>query len=138
MHGLFVSSAGAAGIVAWRFNEDTRARISHQNRHDRLTGLPNRLLFADRLEQALARRGRQGVDAVMLLDIDDFKLVNDSLGHQAGEDVLVEFARRLIDVAPAGASVARFGGDEFALLAHGLASAEAALDAATLVGRECC
>ncbi len=97
-------------------------RLRHQVLHDELTGLPNRTLLLDRLGQALARGTRSGFEiAVMLLDVDDFKLVNDSLGHAVGDQLLVELARRL-DVLRGGETVARLGGDEFAFVAEGLRS----------------
>ena len=85
--------------------------------HDPLTGLPNRSLFHDRLRQALARGKRSGSKvAVMLLDLDGFKLVNDSLGHHVGDELLIGLAPRLQRELRASDSVARLGGDEFALL----------------------
>jgi diguanylate cyclase (GGDEF)-like protein/PAS domain S-box-containing protein len=83
---------------------------------DPLTGLPNRALFADRLRQVLARRGRQTATAVYFLDVDRFKRINDSLGHAAGDDVLREVAERLQSVVRPEDTVARFGGDEFTIL----------------------
>ena len=91
--------------------------LSHQALHDPLTGLPNRRLFSDRLAHALARRGRRSTEvAVMFLDLDRFKWMNDSLGHSAGDQLLVEVAARLVDTAREGDTVARFGGDEFVVL----------------------
>jgi diguanylate cyclase (GGDEF)-like protein/PAS domain S-box-containing protein len=91
--------------------------LRHQAFHDGLTGLPNRALFDDRLAQALARdrRGESQV-AVVLVDLDDFKAVNDSLGHAAGDDLLVECARRFDGIVRASDTAARLGGDEFAVL----------------------
>jgi diguanylate cyclase (GGDEF)-like protein/PAS domain S-box-containing protein len=91
-------------------------QLLHQAFHDGLTGLANRALFVDRVEQALRRSARSTLGtAVMFLDLDGFKTINDSLGHSAGDALLVEVARRLNDVAGDGA-VARLGGDEFAIL----------------------
>jgi diguanylate cyclase (GGDEF)-like protein/PAS domain S-box-containing protein len=89
---------------------------------DTLTGLANRTLLTDRLDQALARLQRVDTScALLLLDIDRFKLVNDSLGHQMGDALLVEVASRIEAVSRADATVARLGGDEFVVLVEGLA-----------------
>jgi diguanylate cyclase (GGDEF)-like protein/PAS domain S-box-containing protein len=92
-----------------------RERLVHQALHDPLTALPNRLLFQERLEQALAR-GQRACVAVLLLGIDDFKAVNDAAGHAAGDELLAETARRLSRELRPSETLARFGGDEFALL----------------------
>ena len=84
--------------------------------YDPLTHLPNRALFADRLRQVLARRGRTGTTAVYFLDLDRFKRINDSLGHAAGDAVLQEVAGRLRSVLRPEDTVARFGGDEFTIM----------------------
>ncbi len=98
-------------------------RLSYQAFHDALTGLPNRSMLMDGLERALERaEGGDGEVAVLFLDLDNFKLVNDSLGHAAGDEALVEVARRLGECLGAGDLAARFGGDEFVILLEDLAS----------------
>ena len=93
------------------------ARLRHQSTHDAITGLPNRALLVDRLEVALARAGRTGSGVALLFcDLDHFKVVNDSLGHEVGDDILRESARRLEATLRPGDTVARFGSDEFVLL----------------------
>jgi len=97
---------------------DTQAQLRRDALHDRLTGLPNRALLIDRLQQALvhARRVRRPV-GVLSVDIDNFTLINDSLGHEAGDQLLVAVARRLEGVLRHEDTVARLGGDEFVILA---------------------
>lgn len=106
--------------------EDT---AQHQALHDSLTRLPNRALFVDRLTHAIGQidRSKKPV-AVAFLDIDHFKVVNDSLGHSAGDRILTETARRLDAVLRPGDTVARFGGDEFTLLLDGVGDAAEALE----------
>ncbi len=94
-----------------------RERLVQQALHDPLTGLPNRLLFQERLEQALAREQRGRV-AVLLLGLDEFKSVNDAVGHATGDDVLEQLAGRLRHSLTAAETLARFGGDEFAVLSE--------------------
>jgi diguanylate cyclase (GGDEF)-like protein len=133
VHGGFVMSAGVAAVIGWRLNERTRARMIHQSLHDPLTGLPNRLLFLDRLAVALARARRTPtIHAVLFVDIDHFKVINDSLGHHAGDEVLVALANRLDALLRANDSLARFGGDEFTVLAEDL---ETEADAVALAER---
>jgi diguanylate cyclase (GGDEF)-like protein len=104
--------------------------------YDALTGLANRRLFQDRLEQAFlsAQRNATGF-ALMLLDLDRFKEINDTLGHQTGDAVLEHFAARLKDVARASDTVARLGGDEFALVLQGAADSANALFVAERIRR---
>ena len=103
--------------------EALESRLAHQAFHDALTGLPNRTLFSERLGQALARAGRggQGLVAVLFLDLDNFKYVNDSLGHGAGDRLLVAVAERLRACLRPGDTAARLGGDEFTVLLEGVA-----------------
>ncbi len=110
-------------------------QLSHQALHDPLTGLANRRLFSDRVEHALNRSRRTGdLSAVLFIDLDDFKTVNDSLGHGRGDDLLVAVGRRIADALQPSDTAARFGGDEFAVLvervdeARALATANRILD----------
>ena len=89
--------------------------IRYQAFHDALTGLANRALLLERLNHALIRRERTPM-ALLFLDLDEFKGVNDALGHAAGDDLLVGFARRLESLIRPSDTPARFGGDEFAIL----------------------
>ncbi|MCW2538947.1 MAG: aminotransferase class [Frankiales bacterium] len=95
--------------------------LKHQAFHDSVTGLPNRALFQDRAEHALARVARIGtIVAMLMLDLDDFKNINDTRGHAAGDELLQELASRLQKMVRSGATVSRFGGDEFAILVEDL------------------
>jgi diguanylate cyclase (GGDEF)-like protein/PAS domain S-box-containing protein len=92
-------------------------RLAHQAVHDPLTGLPNRTLFADRLRHALARAKRHLRPVVVLfMDLDNFKVINDSLGHEAGDGLLAAAGKRIRNLLRPGDTVARFGGDEFVFL----------------------
>ncbi len=112
--------------------------LEHQAHHDVLTGLPNRLFLLERLQEAMARTRRRGEPKPMLLflDLDHFKEVNDRLGHAAGDELLVQFGRRLASMTRAGEILARFGGDEFAILGEENATDEAKLGFARRV-RKC-
>ena len=108
------------------------AQLSHQALHDPLTGLANRALFEDRLAHAYARVTRQhSLGAVLLLDLDDFKGVNDVHGHLVGDQLLVAVARRFEQTLRSADTIGRFGGDEFLYLAEGLSSPDDAVDVAT-------
>ena len=98
------------------------AAIQHQALHDGLTDLPNRTLFLDRLEHALARARREvgSITGVLFIDLDRFKNVNDSLGHEAGDQLLVQMGRRLRGSIREADTAARLGGDEFAVLVEGV------------------
>ncbi|MCU1451577.1 MAG: response regulator receiver modulated diguanylate cyclase/phosphodiesterase with sensor(s), partial [Acidimicrobiales bacterium] len=109
-------------------------QLAHNSLHDSLTGLPNRSLLLDRLEQAVAAQSRQGGSvAVLGVDLDRFKIVNDSLGHAAGDELLVEVGKRLVGAIREGDTVARFGGDEFVLLCEQEAREEAVTVAARVL-----
>ena len=111
-------------------------RLAHQAHHDPLTSLPNRTLFGELLEHALRRAQRSGSGVgVLFLDLDRFKVVNDSLGHDAGDDLLMALARRLSAVLRPGDIVARFGGDEFTVLCEDLVIDTADRQAITVAER---
>jgi diguanylate cyclase (GGDEF)-like protein len=119
----------------------TEEQLLHDAFHDALTGLPNRALFMDRLEVLLAKsQGRQRKSehlfAVLFLDLDRFKVVNDGLGHVAGDRLLVAIARRLEECLRPGDSVARLGGDEFTVLLDDVASTADALRIADRIQEE--
>ncbi len=130
IHGTFVLAASAAHIVAWRTNENQLLR-------DPLTALPSRLLFQNRLSLALdrlqRRRGRHV--AVLFLDLDRFKVINDSLGHTAGDKLIVAVAERLRHSLRRHETVARFGGDEFAILCEDIIDEQDAIAVAERVLR---
>jgi len=115
------SDQSVAGLVITMRDVTERRRLerelTHQAFHDSLTGLANRVLFADRLEHALARGARDGsVVGVLFIDLDDFKIVNDTLGHAVGDQLLIAVADRIAGALRADDTAARLGGDEFAAL----------------------
>ena len=118
-------------LTGRRQTEETLRSLAY---HDPLTGLPNRLLFHDRLSQAIerARRARQLL-TVMLVDLDRFKLINDSLGLETGDQIIKGVADRLVQTLRKSDTVARLGGDEFMVLLLGTNGAEAAAKVAQKV-----
>src|SRR5690606_35409577 len=103
-------------------------RLTHQARHDHLTGLPNRVFLLDRLDammMEMQQAGRQPF-AVLFLDLDRFKLINDSMGHAAGDAMLIEVGRRIRAAIGIDDMVARLGGDEFAIVLDAVADGDAA------------
>ncbi|MEH0109967.1 EAL domain-containing protein [Tersicoccus sp. MR15.9] len=127
---LLAKIGAQLGRVAER--ERARDRLLHDALHDPLTGLPNRALFSDRLSHAVSRtaRDQHAAFAVLFLDLDRFKLFNDSLGHPVGDAVIVEVARRWAACLRAGDTLARLGGDEFTVLLDGITGVNDAVRAA--------
>ncbi|AEE47760.1 diguanylate cyclase/phosphodiesterase with PAS/PAC sensor(s) [Cellulomonas fimi ATCC 484] len=121
---------GAPDYLIGQFADITERRraeaeLTHNALHDSLTSLPNRALLTERLDRALARAGRDGTTvAVLYLDLDNFKDVNDSLGHAAGDELLVHIGRRLTTVMRETDTAARLGGDEFVVICEDLTSLE--------------
>jgi diguanylate cyclase (GGDEF)-like protein/PAS domain S-box-containing protein len=115
VHGLVLNARDITDRV------EAAAQLEARAYHDELTGLPNRALLLDRLEEALRRaHDRRRLVGVLFLDLDRFKIVNDSLGHSAGDELLREVARRIHDVIRPGDTVARLGGDEFVVVINGM------------------
>jgi diguanylate cyclase (GGDEF)-like protein/PAS domain S-box-containing protein len=134
-------AAGAvagASVIARDISDRKRleGELAHQALHDALTGLPNRVLFEDRLRQslqALPRETAVGNHAVLFVDLDDFKVINDTLGHPAGDELLVAVAARLQSAVRGSDTAARLGGDEFTILLENVASEAQAIAAADRV-----
>jgi diguanylate cyclase (GGDEF)-like protein/PAS domain S-box-containing protein len=121
-------------------HKEAEQRLLHNATHDVLTGLPNRALFMDRLKRLFDRARQDGGNlfAVLFLDLDRFKIVNDSLGHQIGDQLLVCLARRLEASLRPGDIVARLGGDEFAIILDDLNHISDATQAAERIHKELC
>jgi diguanylate cyclase (GGDEF)-like protein/PAS domain S-box-containing protein len=112
-------------------------RLAHQALHDALTGLPNRSLLVDRIEHALVRAKRRGSKvAALFVDLDDFKVINDSLGHEAGDELLVAVAERLRECLRPEDTLSRLGGDEFVILLEDVAGAGETARAAERIAQE--
>jgi diguanylate cyclase (GGDEF)-like protein len=112
-------------------------RLAHQSSYDPLTGLPNRTLFMNRLEQALLSASRQrDAVAVLFLDLDGFKVINDTLGYASGDELLAGVAGRLAASVRAGDTIARFGGDEFTVLLEGITHQDDAIRVAERITEE--
>jgi diguanylate cyclase (GGDEF)-like protein/PAS domain S-box-containing protein len=125
-----VADDGRSFGRVWTFSDITNRKqyehqLAHQAFHDALTDLPNRTLFMDRVEHGLSRLDRRGKAlAVLFIDLDRFKLINDTMGHEKGDWLLKEVARRLLVGLRPGDTAARFGGDEFTLLLEDLNGVE--------------
>jgi len=136
LEGLVAAYAIVPGLVAVYLTRQIRDRAHAEERaqHDALTGLPNRTLFRDRVEGALAhaRRAGSGI-AVMFLDLDHFKAINDSLGHGVGDSLIQAVAKRLRETVRETDTVARMGGDEFTVLVSDAKDKAAAIAAATKI-----
>ncbi len=105
--------------------KEHEAELSHVAHYDALTGIPNRVLLADRMKQAIAQTARaQNMMAICYLDLDGFKPINDTMGHEAGDQVLIEVAKRIENTIRGGDTIARLGGDEFVVLLLGLEKGE--------------
>ncbi|MBK9180425.1 MAG: PAS domain S-box protein [Acidimicrobiales bacterium] len=144
--GHFEARVGVLGedellVVVRDVSEEMTAKqaLEFQALHDPLTGLANRSLFFDQLAQALARsERRRGQVALLFVDLDRFKVINDSLGHDAGDRLLIEVAGRVRSAVRPGDSVARFGGDEFAVVCEDLDGERQAVDVAERVAAAIC
>ena len=141
--GTVLLLAGATTVIAGLARRFQKAKsqtvelFAHQARHDSLTALPNRVLLAERLEGELARAARRGEPVFLLwLDLDDFKDVNDSFGHHAGDQLLAAVGERLRGCLRPGDTAARFGGDEFAVLLSDVTTPQDAIRAAERVAVE--
>ncbi|NTV12635.1 MAG: EAL domain-containing protein [Desulfobulbaceae bacterium] len=132
-NGIAYRMAGSqTDITARKLVEE---QLIHDAFHDSLTGLPNRALFVDRLQHVIdsAKRHHGNVYAVLFTDLDRFKVINDSMGHEVGDKLLIEVGRRLLTCLRPGDTVARLGGDEFAILLEGITSMADAEDIAVRI-----
>ncbi len=150
---VLASATGLIGLLLWRFERSRRDAellaterkvlrkseelLRYQALHDPLTKLPNRVLLIDRLKHALDRIARKtGQIAVLFLDLDEFKVINDSLGHRVGDQLLISAGRRLQECLRPGDTLARFGGDEFTILLEDIADVDEATKVAERIAKE--
>lgn len=120
-------------VVVFRditLRKEAERKLSHQAYHDTLTELPNRAMFMERLEKTMQCGGKECCYAMLFMDLDNFKLINDSYGHQTGDELLVLLARRLESVVSGRGLLARLGGDEFAILMESVGSSVEAVSLA--------
>ncbi|MFZ2267547.1 MAG: EAL domain-containing protein [Azonexus sp.] len=116
--------------------KESQKRIEYLATHDELTGLPNRALYVDRLKQAIAKASRSKTQvAVMFVDVDNFKIINDSMGHDVGDLLLRQVTGRLSECVRAGDTVARFGGDEFTILLENTRPTEVSATAERIINQ---
>ena len=141
IHAVFVGAMAILNVIGWHMTEHDRAqrkaaerRLRHEAEHDALTGLANRTQFRRRLEAALDAADAERRVAVVFVDLDDFKVINDSLGHAVGDRLLVAVTQRLRDALRPEDMLARFGGDEFVICLAGIASERQAQRIADRIG----
>ena len=121
-----ILTLGTSRIRALALVKERTDELEHLALHDSLTGLPNRALILDRVEQMITRARRDNTEvALLFIDLDNFKDINDTLGHHAGDELLVEVGDRLSNRCARGDTVGRLGGDEFVMLADGASLAPA-------------
>jgi diguanylate cyclase (GGDEF)-like protein/PAS domain S-box-containing protein len=143
-HVLLAQAAASGGVAFYASvsrdmtaNRRLEAALKHQADHDDLTGLPNRVPLIERLSEALAEAGRQGrYVGVLFLDLDRFKVVNDSLGHHTGDALIVAVGRRLVRAIRPGDCAGRFGGDEFVVICPAMRDAEDLVGVAERIRRD--